>query len=269
MEMNILVTLDRGYLAPLRTMLFSLLASSPEDSFSLYVLHTALTPEDLDSLQALAPDRLSVHGIFVQDPALDSAPTTNRYPKEMYYRIFAAKYLPQDLNRVLYLDPDVIVNLPLCPLYEMPLEDHLFAAATHVQRFFQKLNEYRLDMEEGSLYINSGVMLFNLPLLRKEQDYDAVFQFIESHKNVLMLPDQDIISALYAGRIQELDPFRYNMTEKLFMTRMRSDSWLNLDWVRANSAIIHYCGRNKPWKENYLGKLDCFYRETMEQMANQ
>ena len=32
-------------------------------------------------------------------------------------------------------------------------------------------------------------------------------------------------------------------------------------WVRRHSAIIHYCGRNKPWKKNYLGKLDVFWHE--------
>jgi lipopolysaccharide biosynthesis glycosyltransferase len=41
---------------------------------------------------------------------------------------------------------------------------------------------------------------------------------------------------------------------------------LTLDWVRKHSVIIHYCGRNKPWKENYIGVLNVFYNETVLQM---
>jgi lipopolysaccharide biosynthesis glycosyltransferase len=41
---------------------------------------------------------------------------------------------------------------------------------------------------------------------------------------------------------------------------------LTLDWVRKHSVIIHYCGRNKPWKENYMGVLNVFYNETVLQM---
>ena len=28
-----------------------------------------------------------------------------------------------------------------------------------------------------------------------------------------------------------------------------------------NGVIVHYCGKNKPWHENYRGVLDVFYRE--------
>ncbi len=44
-------------------------------------------------------------------------------------------------------------------------------------------------------------------------------------------------------------------------------NWLkniNLKWVTDNSAVIHYCGRNKPWKENYKGFLDVFYKQYSE-----
>ena len=39
------------------------------------------------------------------------------------------------------------------------------------------------------------------------------------------------------------------------------DKGLTLDWVRENGAIIHYCGRNKPWKDTYVGSLGRFYHE--------
>ena len=121
-------------------------------------------------------------------------------------------------------------------------------------------------MDDNSPYINSGVMLMNLKLLRREQNFDDVFRFIEKRKNFLILPDQDIISSLYGSKIYALDTFRYNMTEALYKLHSPFEKDLDLDWVRKHSVIIHYCGRNKPWTDNYLGNLDVFYKETVSRM---
>lgn len=260
--LNLLVTLDARYLPPLKVMLTSLLHANPFSKVDLYLLHSSLSEEDLKELEALPEgNRCRLYPIFMDDSRLEGAPISDRYPREMYYRIFAARYLPRHLDRVLYLDPDMIILGSLHELYTLPLGNHLFAAASHVRSgVIQKFNELRLDMEDGP-YINSGVMLMNLDLLRREQDVEAVYRYIEEHRKSLLLPDQDILSGLYASRILPLDPYRYNMTEKLFALRPDSDAWLNLDWVRRHSVIIHYCGRNKPWKEPYFGKLDIFYRE--------
>ena len=72
---------------------------------------------------------------------------------------------------------------------------------------------------------------------------------------------QDVISALYGDKILRLNPYRYNMTERLFTAaKLSPRAEMDLNWVWENSRIIHYCGRNKPWKESYLGQLGRFYQ---------
>ena len=170
------------------------------------------------------------------------------------------------LGQRLYLDPDIVVRQSLRELYEMPMGTAFFAAATHIRGLLHRFNELRLDMDEDSPYINSGVMLMNLRALRAEQDMEAVFDYMEAHKGRLMLPDQDIISALYGQRILPLDPIRYNMTEKLYSRHRYNGDGMTLEDVRRQSAVIHYCGRNKPWRPGYLGELNVFYEETVARM---
>ena len=265
-NINVLVTLDENYLPHLNVMLFSLLHSNPDCNFDVYLLHSAIGEEALTQIRSLLAPAGRLISVPVTDMGLDDAPTTARYPQEIYYRIFAARYLPQSLDRILYLDPDIIVNGSIKELYRLPMGDYYFAAASHTGDFLRMVNGIRLDMEEDSPYINSGVMLMNLELLRREQNYEDVFRFIEEMKNRLILPDQDIISSLYGSRIYALDTFRYNMTERLFQRHSPFEKGLDLHWVREHSVIIHYCGRNKPWKEKYLGQLDVFYRETVSRM---
>lgn len=280
-EMNVLVTLNSGYVPQLCVMLHSLVRCNPTRRIRLFVLHSSLTADDFDRIgntllraeEKYGSPRLGERCkvVTVNADALDlsNAPVTDRYPAEMYYRIFAARFMPEDVERVLYLDPDIIVNGSLGELYDCNMSGYLFAAASHVGTLMNKINEVRLDMDENAPYINSGVMLMNIALLRKKQNTDEVFAYIESHKKVLCLPDQDVISALYGPEIFPLNPYRYNMTERLFAFRVESELWKSLEKVRESSVIIHYCGRNKPWKKGYIGKLDVFYNEELKMMEDE
>ncbi len=265
-EINILVTLDSNYIPYLNVMLFSLMSSNPDEYFRVFLLNNKVEKSDVESSEKILGDSGTLKLVKIKETELDAAPTTDRYPKEIYYRIFAAKYLPQDIERVLYLDPDLIVNNGIRALYDMDMGNNYFAAASHIGGVLHFINEIRLDMGEESPYINSGVMLMNLAQLRKEQRFEEVFEYIRNHKSKLILPDQDIISGLYGDRIIALDPFKYNMTERLFAFRFRNGGRSGLKDVRENAVIIHYCGRNKPWKNNYVGRLNVFYDETLKRM---
>ena len=267
-EINILVTLDCNYIPYFNVMLSSLIHSNPNEHFRVFLLNNTIEKQDVESSEKILCGSGTLELVKINETELDGAPTTDRYPKEIYYRIFAAKYLPQDIDRVLYLDPDLIVNGSVRPLYDTDLGSNYFAAASHIGNILHLINEIRLDMGEESPYINSGVMLMNLELLRKEQSFGEVFDYIKSHKSKLILPDQDIISGLYGDRIIPLDPFVYNMTERLFAFRFQNGGRASLKSVRQNAVIIHYCGRNKPWKNNYVGRLNVFYDETVQRMEH-
>lgn len=258
--MNILVTLNSGYVKPLCVMLRSLIASHPDTEFDIYVANKSLTEEDFTFIKnKTSSAKCVIHDIKVDDCILQNAPVTDRYPHEMYYRIFAAKFLPETVDKILYLDPDLVVLKPLDDLYATDLGDNFFAAASHVGKPLQKLNEIRLKMETKGPYINSGVMLMNIKLMRTHQQFDEVLGYIEKNKNILFLPDQDVISAVYCDKIMAIDPYIYNMTEKMMLSPKSIKNDVDFNWVDQNSAIVHYCGRNKPWKDNYNGVLDCFY----------
>lgn len=266
---HLLVTLDQRYIPILRVMLASILHTTPDTSFTLYLACSSLTPDDFEEVaRGFDEARLILQPITVCDDALANAPIEDRYPKEMYYRLFAAKFLPQTLDRVLYLDPDIVVLNDLREFYKLDLGSYFFAAASHVKRSFQALNNLRLDMPNGSAYVNSGVMLMNLAALRQEQNTQDVFDYIAENKAKMLLPDQDVLNALYHDRILHLNPLLYNLSEKYYRHYNLSpkNPPIDVDWVRRHTVFMHYCGRNKPWKPHYRGKLDIFYHEAEEML---
>ena len=81
----------------------------------------------------------------------------------------------------------------------------------------------------------------------------------------------DTAIAEKADGIQVRDKFRiriYNLSDRILAlhnAQLLAEP-VDLDWVRAHTVIIHYCGRLKPWKPHYVGVLDVFYHELMEEI---
>lgn len=166
---------------------------------------------------------------------------TDRYPQEMYYRLLAARFLPEELKRVLYLDPDTLVINSLLPLWELELDGHLFAAAAHTGKteIANNVNRFRLGTEGD--YYNSGVLLMDLERCRNEIHTEELFDYVSNHGDELILPDQDILNALYGGRVLAVDDFIWNYDARNFSNYLvRSMGEADLDWVMAHTAVLHF-----------------------------
>lgn len=263
MKMNILVTLNSGYIKPLTVMLNSLLDSNPNRDFRVFVAHSSLTAQDFRYLEEHVPmECCELVNIQVPHTMFEDAPVLERLPKETYYRLFAAQLLPQDVNRVLYLDPDLVVVHSIDRLYRLDFKSNLFAAASHQFGPMQWLNRRRLHMPEGSKYVNAGVMLMNLSLLREVQKLPAVFDYIRTNREKLYLLDQDILNGLYGSSMLIVDALLYNLDDRYLLNHnllTRPSRHVDMEWVEKNVVIVHYCGKSKPWKADYKGKLGCFY----------
>ena len=237
---SILAALDEHYLPQLQVLLTSLRLNNPGEHMDLYLLQSAVSPEGLAGVERLCA-------------AL--------YPKEMYYRLLASRLLPDTLDRVLYLDPDILVLNPLRPLWETDLEGNLFAAAAHTGKTELANSVNRMRLNSGSDYYNSGVLLMDLAAARREIAPEEIFRYVADHKKELLLPDQDLLNALYGRRILPLDDALWNYDARNYNNyRLRSAGAHDLPWVMEHTAILHFCGRRKPWQRSYQGRFAALYK---------
>lgn len=261
--MNILFSINHKFISLTKMCIRSMIRF--DQDFVFYIFHHDLSKEDEKNLMETFP-KFEFHFIFVNDKLLKDFPISNRYPLEIYYRLFASVLLPETIDRILYLDVDLIVISSLRELYETDFEGNLYCACSHVEEKMTKLNSRRLKTEETVPYINTGVLLMNLEKLRKCFDPEKILDYVKVNKKRLILFDQDVLTALYGNQTKLLDYKKYNLSERmlaLYNLRHPVDG-IDIDWIRKNGVIIHYCGRNKPWKENYMGMLDVFYKELTE-----
>ena len=193
----------------------------------------------------------------------DGFPETNRYPKQIYYRLAAPLLLPGALDRVLYLDVDLVVINSLQELYHTDFEGNYYIACSHVGDALTKLNQLRLGVEEDVPYINTGVMVMNLPLLRQNLSLEQIRQTALKKMHTFVLPDQDILTVMHGEHIKLVDTLRYNLSDRLIRAYNADprNNRIDLQWVREHGVILHFYGKNKPWKEHYSGILDTLYWE--------
>ena len=67
---------------------------------------------------------------MIGERAFEDAPSADRYPETIYYRLLAHEYLPKDLDKILYLNTDILCLNDIFPLYKMELGAALYAAAS-------------------------------------------------------------------------------------------------------------------------------------------
>ena len=264
--MELLVTVDKNYIPPLQVMLTSLYMNNPGEKVELYLLHSRLQEKELEPLEKQC-GRLGYKffPVKIEDSWFSQAPVTKQYPREMYYRLLAPCFLPQKLHRILYLDPDILVINSLKPLWETDMKGRLFAAAAHTGKTNLANNINQVRLGTTNKYFNSGVLLINLDQGRKEILPEEIFRYAGEHAKELLLPDQDILNAVFGSRTLELDDYLWNYDARNYSTYLlRSGGVCDMDWVMGNTGILHFCGKTKPWQAGYIHRFGILYKHYMQ-----
>ena len=101
----------------------------------------------------------------------------------------------------------------------------------------------------------------NLELQRKQVDEREIFNFVDKNRSKLIMPDQDILNALFSKAIKSLDEKLYNYDVRYFRYyRIVSGGFWDMDRVIKNTVILHFCGKKKPWKKEYNGRFHALYK---------
>ena len=166
---------------------------------------------------------------------------------------------------MLYLDPDILVINPLTPLWDLELGEHLFAAAAHTGKteLSNSVNRIRLKVDHD--YFNSGVLLMNLKACRQRIRPQELFAFVRAHEKELMFPDQDVLNMCYGDHVLQVEDALWNYDARNYSSyMMRSGGRQDLQWVMTHTAILHFCGRAKPWHPGYRYRFGMLYRHYMQ-----
>ena len=244
--MNLLFCINPKFRPLLCQCLRSVVKNGGEKEYDAYILHSDLTEEDFGAIEAVS-DRVHCRFVTVNARDFEGFPESSRYPRQ-----------------ILYLDVDTLVINPLRELYAMEFAGNYYIACTHVRETLTRLNDRRLNVPAGTPYVNTGVMVLNLAALRENLTMDMLRRTALEKIDTFWLPDQDLLTVMHGDKILLADTQKYNLSARILniYNAHPENPRHDLTWVRENTVIIHYCGKNRPWKPHYVGSLGVFYEET-------
>ena len=132
----------------------------------------------------------------------------------------------------------LVIN-PINELYETEMKGYLYAASYHKRALVKGINMIRLKAYEMQEYFNSGVLLMNLPLHREKIREEEIFAYLEKNRNRLILPDQDLLNALYSKEIKKWTGSD-NYDTLFYYYRIQSNGRVNMDYIMDNTVILHF-----------------------------
>lgn len=231
-------------------MLHSLLATHPDGEVRVEYLHgrdtSASGRRRLAAMVAEMGGEIAFHQ--VPDAWVEGLPVKGFTGKATWYRIFLDELFP-DVDRLLYLDLDLLVLDSLVPLWRMPMEGHVLAAVTNVPLPNQRPYTERPELG-GDEYFNAGVLLLDMTVIRREQIGERLRSFSVRNAERLVWRDQDALNEVLHDRRLALHP-RWNCMNSVMHFEWAVDYFDEgqLTEAREHPAVRHFEGpaRNKPW----------------------
>lgn len=161
------------------------------------------------------------------------------FKKEAYYRLLLPELLDTNLEKVIYLDSDIIVKHDIIGLWNVNIDDYFLAAVQDAGRCASKARRRVLSIPLKAGYFNSGVLVLNLKKWREDNTADQVIQFAKQNPRKLKYIDQDAMNATLYSKWLKLHPKWNYLTARIRKRKIIKDP-----------SIIHFAGPKKPWKSS-------------------
>ena len=174
-------------------------------------------------------------------------PTTERFPSATYHRFLLPSLLPQEIDRVIFLDCDTMVRQDLSPLYHWELQGNCIAAVPWVvlghyrEEYGQHLRSFpaRFNLpDDGTPYFYASLLIMDLAAMRRAGTTARIIDTVRNTpREKLIWLDQDALNATLHGQITPL-PLKYNVIP-LFSEQLEEES-PQAQKAYANPAIVHF-----------------------------
>lgn len=220
----------------------------PLSKYNFYVMTLGVSEADIQALKALAGENVSVEVLPQKDVDLFYIRDTH-VSKTSLLKYYIADVLP-NLDKVLYIDSDVLVLHDLNSFFNTDIEGKYLAAVKDPSWFFENMHVVELGLEERGFYFNSGVMLMNLQKIRDDNLVKALEDYTNNNFRTYM--DQDALNVVVGNDVALL-PFEANAINFFFehvdmqtMGNFYGRNWQSYEQIFAPVTILHFASVKKP-----------------------
>lgn len=254
MTANFLFVSDDNYVKNLGVCTYSLMHNTcpHADNVRMFVMDCGITDASKEKLIAQTKRFDNAEIIFYDiNSLLDEVvpKVENHWHRAIYGRLFLNKILEkyEGIDRIIYLDCDIIVNQPIIELFEIDLQGKCIGGVIDGD------NTVRLKALniKGEIYINSGVLVIDTKRWVELDAGKRIIEYINNYPDKLVYPDQDAINCVLCDELAII-PLQYNFfwcicerdipKIKKYLDIPYSED--DIFYAFHNIKIMHYAGHN-------------------------
>ena len=210
-----------------------------DKKLKLFILTTALSPNLIEVIQ----EKLSYIEVetWIKQVENSSHDThESKWSLDVYLKVFGFEYLPNDIDKVLYLDAGILALDDISKIYKTDVSGVLMAAMIDVDVNHPLVFQRRIDFSISHDYFNAGVLLYNLKKQREVWSY----KFLNNEINEKNFPynDQDLLNSLCKEEDVIILPYSGNF-----------QSWWEIKNKKCleilKPTLVQFINNQKPWVE--------------------
>lgn len=244
--MHVAFCCDDNYIMPASIMLESLLVSNKGIRIIAHTFSDGLNSSSVSKLEVLINKyngKLELHKLPEQAlEIMKKAPLAWEYLSvTTYYRLLLPYVVEMTVDKVIYLDCDVMVRGNLYKYYFEQKANSTISGSRDIE---ETQHSVRLGLKQ---YINAGILVMNLEKIRSRFNMEQMLNEMNRlmSETYLKCGDQDIINILFEDGIEILpDAFNYQyVIHKMYILKHR--------WELSSVDVVHFITNDKPWNNTY------------------
>lgn len=253
-NINIVLASDNNYAQHVAIVAASILCNT-KAKVCFHILSDGISQQKVDLIQRTIDSlggQLSVYDLSIYQ-CFEKLFTSGHISKAAYFRLDIANILPKNIDKVIYMDVDLLVLQDIKKLWECDLQGKPMAAVPDYgimasKRLMKQKNQV-LGLPLDGLYFNSGVVIMNLKEWREHNYAEQVIKL--AAEGDLPHHDQDALNKVFMNNWTPL-ALKWNVIPPVFnlfpKILLRGDLRKKAVSARKDKAILHYAGRYKPWE---------------------
>lgn len=185
---------------------------------------------------------LEIKFYYIDDSSLQGLEAWSKYT---WYRLLLPSVLPENIDKVLYLDADTLVCDNLSDLFASDFTNYAVAGVVDPMHFHDA-SYIRCGYPAEKGYMCAGVLLVSLSFWRNNQIQEKLLDWAHKYPDI-KLHDQDCINTVCQDSKKFL-PIKYGVIDALFAEEnlYLPDKLNEIEESITHPAIIHYAGK-APW----------------------
>lgn len=266
-KINIVFASDNNYAQHTAVAMTSVLVNTKvPQKIQFYLIDDEIKDENKEKIRKTVQNLGgSVEFIKIKNSRLEDCYVSGELSRASYFRLDIANILDETINKIIYLDCDLLVYDDIEKMWQLDMGGKAVAATCDLgimaSARVRKQKNHFIGLPFDAPYFNAGVLMMDLTKWRQGNYAEDIIALATQNK--YPNHDQDALNKFFMNNWQEI-PLRWDVIPPVFNLFLKiitkPDLRKKAIEAKLNPAIFHYAGGYKPWEyEIHKGFNDKYY----------